>query len=117
MPSQWLAVPAGVDSRAHARQLRQSWDRLLARRELKSESGLELAGGLRGGLRHAIVESWKRSLDSGLDPLDLLAPLEADPGEMQERWAEHPLGSLAHVLRAQLADIAGETHSLIVVSD
>ena len=71
-------------------------------RELKSESGPELAG----GLRQPIVESWKRSLDTGLDPLDLLAPLEADPVEMRERWAEHPLGSLAHVLLAQLGDIA-----------
>src|SRR5919197_715114 len=113
MPSQWLAVTAEVDSRARARQLRQSWERLLALRELKSESGPEVAG----GLRQPIVESWKRSLDSGLDPLDLLAPLEADPGEMQERWAEHPLGSLAHVLLAQLGDITRESQSLIVVSD
>src|SRR3954452_22141823 len=113
MPSQWLAVTAGVDSRAHARQLRQSWERLLAFRELKVESGPELAG----GLRQPIVESWKRSLDTGLDPLDLLPPLEADPVEMQERWAEHPLGLLSHVLLAQLADIARESQSLIVVSD
>jgi PAS domain S-box-containing protein len=113
LPSQWLAVTAGLDSRAHARQLRQSWERLLALRELKSEPGPELTG----RLRQPIVESWKRSLDTGLDPLDLLAPLEADPVEMQERWAEHPLGSLAQVLLAQLGDIARESESLIVVSD
>src|SRR3954452_21334616 len=113
MPSDWRAVPAGGDSRARARQLRQSWERLLALRELKSESGPELAG----GLRQPIVESWKRSLDTGLDPLDLLAPLEADQGEMEERWAEHPLGSLAHVLLAQLGDIARKSQSLVVVSD
>src|SRR4051794_36423301 len=113
MPSQWLAVPAGVDSRSRARQLRQSWERLLGLRELKSESGRELDG----GLRQPIVDSWKRSLDTGLDPLDLLAPLEADPVEMRERWAEHPLGSLAHVLLARLGDIARESESLIVVSD
>src|SRR4051812_17374525 len=113
MPSKWLAVTAGVESRARARQLHQSWERLLALRELQSELGPELAG----GLRQPIVESWKRSLDTGLDPLDLLAPLEADPVEMQERWAEHPLGSLAHVLLAQLGDIARESRSLIVVSD
>jgi PAS domain S-box-containing protein len=113
MPSEWLAVTAGLDSRAHARQLRQSWERLLGLRELKSESGPELAG----GLRQPIVESWKRSLDTGLDPLDLLAPLEADRDEMRERWAEHPLGSLAHVLLARLGDIARESESLIVVSD
>jgi PAS domain S-box-containing protein len=113
MPSQWLAFGAGRDSRARARQLRQSWERLLAHRELKSESGPHLVG----GLRQPIVESWKRSLDTGLDPVDLLAPLEADPVEMQERWAEHPLGSLAHVLLAQLGGVARESQSLIVVSD
>src|SRR3954449_1684249 len=113
MPSQWPAFAAGSDSRARARQLRQSWERLLSLRELGPESGPEMAG----VLRQPIVESWKRSLDTGLDPLDLLAPLEADPVEMQERWAEHPLGSLAHVLLAQLGDIARESESLIVVSD
>jgi transcriptional regulator of acetoin/glycerol metabolism len=68
-------------------------------------------------MRTAIFDSWKRSLDTGLDPVDLLAPLEADRTEMAERWAEHPLGSLAHVLLDQLKDIAGESQSLIVVSD
>src|SRR3954447_22546452 len=113
MPSQWPAFAAGSDSRARARQLRQSWERLLSLRELGPASGPELAG----GLRQPIVESWKRSLDTGLDPLDLLAPLEADPVEMEERWAEHPLGSLAHVLLARLGDIARESESLIVVGD
>jgi PAS domain S-box-containing protein len=113
MPSQWLALGAGDDSRTHARQLRQSWERLLAGRELKSESAPQAPG----GLRQPIVESWTRSLDSGLDPLDLLAPLEADPSEMRERWHEHPLGSLAQGLLAQLADTARESESLIVVSD
>jgi PAS domain S-box-containing protein len=113
MPSQWLALTAGDDSRTHARRLRQSWERLLAGRELKCELGPEASG----GLRQPIVESWTRSLDSGLDPLDLLAPLEADPSEMRERWLEHPLGSLAQGLLAQLADTARESQSLLVVSD
>jgi PAS domain S-box-containing protein len=106
MPSEWLALVAGG-------RLRQSWERLLALRELKSEPDADWTS----ALRRPIVESWKRSLDTGLDPLDLLAPLEADPDEMQERWAEHPLGSLAHVLHAQLGDIARESRSLLVVSD
>ena len=58
-----------------------------------------------------------RSLDSGLDPVDLLAPLEVDPSEMRERWLEHPLGSLAQEPLAQLADTARESQSLIVVGD
>jgi hypothetical protein len=55
-----------------------------------------------------------RSLDSGLDPVDLLAPLEVDPSEMRERWLEHPLGSLPQEPLAQLADTARESQSLIV---
>jgi transcriptional regulator of acetoin/glycerol metabolism len=113
MPSQWLAVPAGVDSRARARQLRQSWERLLAGRDLKSESGPELTG----GLRQPIVESWRRSLDTGLDPAGWSAPIEADPSEIRERWVEHPLGALAHVLAEQLYTMAEDSQSLIVVSD
>ena len=49
-----------------------------------------------------IVESWRRSLATGLDPTDLLAPIEADESEVLERWFEHPLGSLTHVLTEQL---------------
>jgi PAS domain S-box-containing protein len=113
MPSQWLAVVPGVDPRVRARLLRQSWERLLAGRELKSERPL----GAAAEVRQAIVDSWKRSLDTGLDPVDLLAPLEADQTEMRERWAEHPLGSLGHVLLDRLKDIASDCESLIVVSD
>jgi PAS domain S-box-containing protein len=112
MPSQWLALTAGHDSRTLARQLRQSWERLLVGRELKAESGQAPAG-----IRPAIVDSWRRSLGTGLDPIDLLAPLEADRSEMRERWAEHPLGSLAHVLLDQLKNVASDSDSLIVVSD
>ena len=102
-----------MDPRVRARQLRQSWERLLAGRELESDA----PAGAAAEVRQAIVDSWKRSLDTGLDPVDLLAPLEADRTEMRERWAEHPLGSLVHVLLNQLKDIAGESQSLIVVSD
>jgi transcriptional regulator of acetoin/glycerol metabolism len=113
MPSQWLAFPAGVDSRAHARQLRQSWERLLAERGLQSESHAQVAG----ALRQPIVDSWRRSLDTGLDPTGWLAPIEADPTEIKERWWEHPLGSLARVLSDELEAIAEDLQSLIVVSD
>jgi PAS domain S-box-containing protein len=113
VPSQWLAVAAGVDSRARARQLRQSWERLLAGRELKSDSRPDPAA----GVRQPIVESWRRSLDTGLDPAGFLAPIEADPSETRERWVEHPLGSLTRVLSDQLEAMAEDLQSLIVVSD
>lgn len=111
MHSQWLAFAPGVDPPVRTRQLRQRWERLLAGRELKSEPAPVAAA----ELRRAIVDSWKRSVDSDLAPVELLAPLQADGAEMLDRWAEHPLGSLVHVLLDQLKEIASESQSLIVV--
>ncbi len=64
-----------------------------------------------------IVESWRRSLAASLDPTDLLAPIEADESEVLERWFEHPLGSLTHVLTEQLGKVAEESRGAAVVTD
>src|ERR671937_2937385 len=69
------------------------------------------------GMREPIVESWLRSLETGLDPLELLAPVEADPSEIRERRLGHPLGSLTHVLADQFERVANYSQNLIVVSD
>src|SRR4051812_40360563 len=69
------------------------------------------------GMRPMIVESWRRVLATGLDPTDLLPSVEADPAEMRERWLEHPLGSLRHVLVEQLQRWAQESNSLVQVAD
>src|SRR5919106_1125348 len=113
MPSQWLAVEAGTDLLARARQIQRSWERLLAEGAL----GPELPPEATAGLRPAIVDSWRRSLATGLDPTDLLPSIEADPSEMRARWLEHPLGSLRHVLAEQLQLLAHESNSLVQVTD
>jgi len=112
MPSQ-LAVGAETDPLRRARQLQRSWERLLADGALS----LELPPGATAGLRPTIVESWRRSLATGLDPTDLLAPIEADESEMLERWFEHPLGSLTQDLMEQLRKVAEESRSMVVVTD
>jgi PAS domain S-box-containing protein len=68
-------------------------------------------------VRETIVESWRRSLAGGLDPTDLLAPIEADESEVLERWFEHPLGSLTYVLTEQLRNVAEESRSIVVVTN
>src|SRR3954447_26051663 len=110
MPS---AVGAETDPLRRARQLQRSWERLLA----DGAPGRELPPGATAGLRPTIVESWQRSLATGLDPTDLLAPIEADESEMLERWFEHPLGSLPHLLTEQLRKVAEESRSMVVVTD
>jgi signal transduction histidine kinase len=113
MPSQWPAVGAETDPLRRARQLQKSWERLLADGAL----GPELPPGATAGLRPTIVDSWRRSLATGLDPTDLLAPIEADESEMLERWFEHPLGLLTDVLTEQLRKVAEESRSMVVVTD
>ena len=113
MTSQWAAVGAETDPLRRARELQRSWEHLLAEGAL----GPELSPGTIAGLRPTIVESWRRSLATGLDPTDLLAPIEADESEVLERWFEHPLGSLTHVLTEQLRKVAEESRSVVVVTD
>ena len=113
MPSQWLGVGAETDPLRRARELQKSWERLLADGAL----GPELPPAATAGLRPTIVESWRRSLATGLDPTDLLAPIEADESEVLERWFEHPLGSLSHDLMEQLRKVAEEARGIAVVTD
>src|SRR6476619_1903853 len=112
MPSQWPAVGAETDPLRRARELQRSWDRLVADGALAPELPPEATA----GLRPTIVESWRRSLATGLDPTDLLAPIEADEEEVLERWFDHPLGSLTHVLAHQLRKVAEESRSMVVVT-
>jgi PAS domain S-box-containing protein len=113
MSSQWLAVEAGADLLARARQIQKSWESLLPGGALDSELPPEATT----GLRPVVVESWRRALATGLDPTDLLPSVEADPYETRERWLEHPLGSLTHVLVAQLQLLVRESESLVQVTD
>ena len=113
MPSPWLAVEAGTDLRARARQIQRSWDRLLGEGALGAQHSPEATA----GLRPTIVESWRRTLATGLEPIDVLPSIEADPSETRERWLEHPLGLLRHVLAEPLQMLAEETDSLVQVTD
>src|SRR3954469_13760344 len=113
MSSQWLAVEAGADLLARARQIQKSWESLLPGGALDSELPPEATT----GLRPVVVESWRRALGTGLGPTDLLPSIEADPYETRERWLEHPLGSLTHVLVAQLQLLVRESESLVQVTD
>jgi signal transduction histidine kinase len=113
MPSQWPAVEAETDPLTRARELQKSWERLLADGAL----GPGLPPRATTGLRPTIVDSWRRSLATGLDPTDLLAPIEADESEVLGRWFDHPLGLLTDVLTEQLRKVAEDSRGVVVVTD
>jgi signal transduction histidine kinase len=113
MPSQWLAVGAETDPLTRARELQESWERLLADGALGPEAPPEATA----GLRTTIVDSWRRSLATGLDPTGSLAPIEADESEVLARRFDHPLGSLTEGLLDRLRQVAEESRSVVVVTD
>ena len=89
MTSQWAAVGAETDPLRRARELQRSWEQLLAEGAL----GPELSPRTIAGLRPTIVESWRRSLATGLDPTDLLAPIEANGAENGPLLVQEALGN------------------------
>src|SRR3954453_15300259 len=113
MLSPWVAVEAGTDLLARARQIQKSWDRLLG----EGAFGPELSPQATAGMRLMIVESWRRVLATGLEPVDVLPSIEADPSETRERWLENPLGLLRHVLVEPLQLLAEESNSVVQVTD
>src|SRR4051794_10616743 len=113
MPTPWVAVEAETDLLARARQIQRSWDRLLGEGAL----GPELPPQATAGMRPMIVESWRRVIATGLEPIDVLPSIEADPSETRERWLEHPLGLLSHVLVEPLQSLAEESNSVVQVTD
>jgi signal transduction histidine kinase len=68
-------------------------------------------------VRSPVADSWKRSLEAGVDPFGGLAAVVADRVEASAHWNAHPLATAAPLIRDCLASIAGESKHLIVVSD
>src|SRR3954452_4619289 len=113
MPSRWPAVEAGTELFARALQIQRSWESLLVSGALDPE----LPPQATAGMRPMIVESWRGVLATGLAPTALLPSIEADPSETRERWLEHPLGLLRHVLVEPLQMLAVESNSVVQVTD
>jgi signal transduction histidine kinase len=103
--SPWLAIDAATPPALRARELRREWERFVS-------------GGRVNGVRAPVADSWRRSLDAGVDPAgSRLAPVAADRHDASQRWEAHPLADAAPLIRHCLASIADESEHLIVVSD
>ena len=101
----WLAIDAATPLAPRVRELRCGWERFLS-------------GGGVNGVRSPVADSWRRSLDAGVDAGGgRLAAVVADRAEAGAHWKAHPLAEAAPLIRDCLASIASETEHLIVVSD
>lgn len=98
-------IDAATPPASRVRELRRGWERFLS-------------GGGVNGVRSPVADSWRRSLDAGVDPGGgRLAAVVADRGEARAHWKAHPLAEAAPLIRDCLASIASESEHLIVLSD
>lgn len=100
-----LALPPGSDPQQLTRYLRSAHDDFVS------------TGHLDRALRPLVVESWRRSVDSGINPESALAPIRLDDGRLAEIRATHPLAQVMPVIRRLLVDPAAECGLLVAVSD
>jgi signal transduction histidine kinase len=100
-----LAIDAATPPALRAREVRRDWERFVT-------------GGGMNGVRAPVADSWRRSLDAGVDPEgSRLAPVAAERDEASARWEAHPLAQAAALIHDRLASIAAGSDHLLVVSD
>jgi signal transduction histidine kinase len=103
--NQWLAIDAATAPAMRARELRRQWERFLT-------------DGALTGVRGPVADSWRRSLNAGVDPSPAsMAPVAFDRDRVFEHWELHPLSDAAPLIRACLGAIAAQSDHVIVVSD
>ncbi|MCW2812325.1 MAG: transcriptional regulator, partial [Friedmanniella sp.] len=100
-----LALPPGTDPQQLTRFLHVAHDDFLSR------------GLVNAALRPVVVDSWHRSLSSGLNPDSALPPVRLDEQHLAAIRATHPLASVMPVIRRLLVDSASEAGLLVAVSD
>jgi len=104
-PSSGLALPPGSDPRWWSHHLRTAHDDFLS------------TGHVDRGLRPLVVESWRRSVDHGVDPELAAPPIRLPQDRLTELRAAHPLAAAMPVIRRLLLESAADAGLLVAVSD
>lgn len=105
MPDPWQSWGSVAETRARERLVAAAHDEFLR------------TDGARGLVRPLVAQSWRRSLDSGLDPERSSAPVDMVDGELEAWRSSHPLAEAMPVIRRLLVDDAVDTGLLVAVSD
>jgi hypothetical protein len=109
----WVAVDIDTVPAKRARELRDAWEDFV-----EGEPDRSAAGAGTPTVRSPIADSWQRSRDAGVDPTGRqAAPSVADPSDTRARWAAHPLHEAQDIIEQCLAQTAGESDHLMVLSD
>ncbi|MGI8459161.1 MAG: GAF domain-containing protein [Propionibacteriaceae bacterium] len=105
-PGQVSRGPAdGRDKRQRARLLLDAHDEFLA------------TGHVAAPVRHLVLDSWKRSLQAGVDSEARQAVLRLDADQLDQLRAEHPLATAMPLIRHLLLDSGTDAGLLVALSD
>ena len=103
--SNGLAMPPGTDPVQLGRYLNRAHDEFVT------------TGGTDPAVRQVVLESWRRSVGSGLDPEYSMAAIALDDRQLASYRAAHPLAAAMPVIRRLLIDDAADAGLLVAVSD
>lgn len=104
-PSNDLAMPPGADPAMLSRRLNAAHDAFV-------ESGTGDPT-----LRRLVLESWRRSIEGGLDPEQAFAEIRLDDDLLADIRDAHPLAAGMPVIRKLLVESAADSGLLVAVSD
>src|SRR5690606_12240392 len=100
-----LAMPPGADPGALSRHLHDAHDTFVS------------TGRGDPALRRLVIDSWRRSVEGGLDPERALAEIRLDAAELAAVRDGHPLAAGIPVIRRLLVESAADAGLLVAVSD
>ncbi|HET9658523.1 MAG TPA: GAF domain-containing protein [Kineosporiaceae bacterium] len=105
MTTPWAAWPAGTDPEELYRRLAAARERFLA------------TGHVGPSLRPVVAQSWRRCLESGIDPQAIRPEPDLTDADLGAYRADHPLAAVMPVVRRLLVEDAGETGLVVAVTD
>ncbi|MEA2196991.1 MAG: hypothetical protein QOJ25_1042 [Solirubrobacteraceae bacterium] len=110
--SPWVAVDAATIPAKRARELRDAWEDFIDGRHQEDSDDAGTPE-----VRGPILDSWRRSLEAGVDPTGRqAAPSVVEHGPAVELWDEHPLASTFPLIAHCMAEAAVEADHLLVIS-
>jgi transcriptional regulator of acetoin/glycerol metabolism len=102
----WVALDVASDPVAHARRLREIYER-----------GPATGAPAPGGIRELVLESWHRSLALGVTPGAAGAPVLLTGDVLEHARQNSPLGPIVDVIRTTLARLDGAARQVVAIAD
>jgi len=103
----WLALPDGSPSPALTRRLRAAHERIVTRDPQQVDASI----------RSVVLDSWRRSLGSGVDPDGSVPPVDLMDADLLAYRAAHPLAPVMPVIRRLLVEDAEADQMIVAVTD